>query len=122
MNLKNTKAVNQKGNILIVMLIGFVVILLLPPIILNIFPAASILFQIIMVFVIYAMVRGYLGDGVLTLAISGILIYFLVFKYRDITASLWVFQMLLGFGFITSLIWGSATLGRFVPIPKFGKK
>ena len=97
---------NEKGNIIIFLLIAFAFVLLLPPIILHAFPPAAWLFKIMMVFIIFATVRGYLGDGPLTWIISGVLIYFLVFKYTDITASLWVFQLLLAFGFGSVIIWG----------------
>lgn len=103
---------NSKGNVIIFILIAFAVILLLPPIIIEIVPAAKYLFALIMIFVIFSTVRGYLGDGVLTWVISGILIYFLVFKYLLVTASLWVFQILLAVGFGSVIMWGVGTRFR----------
>ena len=97
---------NQKGNIIIFLLIAFAVVLLLPPLLITVFPPAKYLFALIMIFVIYSTVRGYLGDGILTLLISGILVYFLVFKYLLITSSLWVFQILLAVGFGSVIMWG----------------
>jgi len=99
----------QKGNVLIFIIIGILIILILPPIIMHVFPMAGLVFQVMMIFIIYSTVRGYMGEGPLTIIISGILIYFLVFKYRDITASLWVFQLLLGIQFISVLVWGIGT-------------
>ncbi len=99
----------QRGNVLIFIIIGILIILILPPIIMHVFPMAGLVFQILMIFIIYSTVRGYMGEGPLTIIISGILIYFLVFKYRDITASLWVFQLLLGIQFISVLVWGIGT-------------
>ncbi len=101
---------NQKGNLIIFLIIAFAVVLLLPPLILHLFPPANILFKILMVFIIFSIVRGYIGDGIMTWIISGILIYFLVFRYPDITASLWVFQTLLAVGFGSVIMWGTFKL------------
>ena len=90
---------NSQGNVLIFILIAFAVVLLIPPVIITIFPPAKYLFALIMVFMVFSTVRAYLGDGIPTWIISGILIYFLVFKYLLVTSSLWVFQILLGVGF-----------------------
>ena len=103
---------NQKGNVVIFILIGFLIIALLPPIIMHFVPAAGLLFQILMIFIIYSTVRGYLGQGKMSIIVSVILIYFLVFKYRDITASLWVFQLMLSIQFLSVLVWGIGTRMR----------
>lgn len=103
---------NSKGNVLIFIMIAFAAVLFLPPMIMVIFPPAKYLFALIMVFIIFSTVRGYLGDGILTYVLSGILIYFLVFKYLLITSSLWVFQILLGVGFGSVIMWGVGTRFR----------
>jgi len=103
---------NSNGNVIIFILIAFAVVLLLPPLIITVFPPAKYLFALIMVFILFSTVRGYLGDGVLTYVISGILIYFLVFKYLMVTSSLWVFQILLGVGFGSVIMWGVGTRFR----------
>jgi len=103
---------NSQGNVIIFILIAFACILLLPPLIITLVPAAKYLFALIMIFVIFSTVRAYLGDGILTWVISGILIYFLVFKYLMITASLWVFQILLAVGFGSVIMWGVGTRFR----------
>jgi hypothetical protein len=87
-------------------------ILIIPPIILAVFPPAKILFQILMIFIIYSIVRGYLGGGPLTLIISAVLIYLMVFKYTYIFASLYIFQTLLGVQFMSVTIWSLGTLFR----------
>ncbi len=104
---------NQHGNIILFLFLGIAAILVLPPIVLYMFPAAKYLFQLIMVFTVYAMVRGYIGEGMITLLITGVLVYFLVFKYPLVTSSVWVFQLLLGVGFTSVVMWGirSRTMG-----------
>lgn len=100
---------NQSGNIIVFIILGFIGIALLPPLIMKIFPLADILFRILMVFIIFSIVRGYLGEGLMTWIISGVLIYFLVWKYAYLTASVYVLQMLLGVGFASVIVWGIGT-------------
>ncbi|MFH1752516.1 MAG: hypothetical protein ABH821_06300 [archaeon] len=99
---------NEKGNLIIIILMGFLAVMLLPPIAMTIFPPAKWLFAIIIVFVIYSMVRTYIGSPFLSIAITGVLVYFLVWKYLMFTSSIFVMQLLLGVGFGSALIWGLA--------------
>ena len=71
---------NQKGHIIIFIIIGFLVLALLPVLIQWAFWPARILMQIVMIFVLYTTVRGYLGPGNLSLIVSAMLIYFMVFN------------------------------------------
>lgn len=103
---------DERGNIVLFILLGLAAILILPPLILVLFPQAKFLFQILMIFTIYSTVRGYLGSGPLTLAVSAVLIYFLAFKYVLIASSLFVFQILLMFGFMSVVVWGIGTRMR----------
>ncbi len=100
---------NERGNLLVFLVIGFLAIALIPPIILAVFPPAKLLFQAIMIFVLYSMVRGYMGSGVLTIIITAILVWLLVFKYTYIFASVYVMQMLLMVGFTSVIMWGIGT-------------
>ena len=100
---------SQRGNVVLFIIIGFLIVLAIPPLIITMFPAAALLFQVIMIFTIFTTVRQYIGDGMPTYIVSGILIYFLVFRYPEITSSLWVFQMLMMFGFTSAILWGIGT-------------
>lgn len=100
---------NEQGNVILFIIAGMIIIALLPPIIMMVFPAASLIFQIMMIFIIYSTVRGYVGSNAMTLVISAILIYFLVFKYAYITASVWVIQLMLGIQFFSVIVWGIGT-------------
>jgi len=100
---------DESGNVVLLILGGLLLVLILPPLILYLFPPAALVFQLISLFVIYSTVRGYLGPGMLTLIISAILIYFLVFKYFYIYTSLFVFQLLLGVSFLSVIVWGIGT-------------
>lgn len=103
---------NQKGNLIIFVLIGFIALALLPIVVFYLFPIAGILFQILAIFMIYATVRGYLGNNIISIIVSAIFIYFLVFKYRDLFASVWFVATLLMFGFGSVIMWGIGTRAR----------
>lgn len=103
---------NQSGNLIIFVLLGFIALLLLPPILFAIFPITKIVFQIFAIFMIYATVRGYLGNNMISIIITGIFVYFLVFKYADIFASVWFLSTLLMFGFGSVVMWGIGTRVR----------
>jgi hypothetical protein len=103
---------NKSGNMGLIIIIALLVVAVVPGILVALFPPIRILFQIIAVFMVYSLVRGYLGQGTLTLVVSALLIWFLVFKYPGIFASLWVFQTLLGLQFMSIIIWGIGTSRR----------
>ena len=97
----------QKGNVVIFIILAFLGISILPPLIFAVFPQVALLYQLAMIFIIYSMVKGYMGGGAIGVIITAILVYFLVFKYRDIYAVLFIFQMLLGMGALSLVIWSS---------------
>ncbi len=103
---------NQKGNLLLIIVAVMIGVVLLLPVLMKVFPPADIIVRIILVFVILTTVRGYLGNGIMTLIISGILIYFLVFKWAWLGASVWLFITLLSIGFFGVIVWGVGTTLR----------
>lgn len=108
MNIK----MNQKGNVVLFILLGFIVLAVLAPIVMILFKPADIIMRILLVFLIFTIVRGYLGDGILSIIVSAILIYFLAFKYAYITASAYVLYTLMGFSFLSVIVWGIGTRMR----------
>ena len=100
---------NQKGDALPFIIIGLVCLALAVPVIMWLFPYADILMRIILVFLIFTIVKGYLGDGTPTLVVSAILIYFLAFKYAYIAATAYVLYILMGFSFLSVIVWGIGT-------------
>ena len=98
---------NQNGNMILLILFAFVILLLIPPIIMMVFPLADIIIRIVLALIIFMTVRGYLGNSPVSLIISGILIYFLVIKWAYFTASAYIFLFfLMGFSFLSVIIWG----------------
>ncbi len=100
---------DAKGNVVLYILIAIPLILILPALIMELFPEAKILFQIISVFMIYMLVRGYLGDGPLTIIVSAALIYFLIFKWFLLFSVAFTFQTLLSVQVFSVVIWGIGT-------------
>lgn len=99
--------INRQGNMILLILIAFVVLALIPPVVMMVFPAADIIIRIILIFLIFSTVRGMLGGGVLSLIISGVLIYFLVIKWAYFTASMYVFfYFIMTFAITSVVIWG----------------
>ncbi len=103
---------NERGHIILIIIGAFIVLAILPVLITSFFWPARIIMQIIMIFTIYTTVRGMMGSGNLTLIISAVLIYFMVFKYFEIFLSLYILQLLLGLQFLSVIIWGVGTTMR----------
>ncbi|QQR93117.1 MAG: hypothetical protein IPJ89_02665 [Candidatus Iainarchaeum archaeon] len=88
-----------EGTILVI-----IIVMLLPTIITLFIPQFDWIFKLVLIFSIYSFVRGFLGDSSLTLLLSGILIYFMAFKYAEIFTSLWFISVILGFGLSNLLV------------------
>jgi len=83
---------NQQGmlQISILIVIALVVVITIPVLVMKVFPAADLIMRIILVFLIFTTVRGYLGSGIPTILVTGVLIYFLVIKWAYFTAAMYV--------------------------------
>lgn len=105
----NEKAmVNEKGNLILLLILAFIAVAILPPIFITLFPPAKYIFILIIVFTIWGTVRAFLGDGALTLAITGVLIYLIVWKHLLLASSIFMLQMVLMLGVGSVIIWGMA--------------
>ena len=85
-----------RGNLVIGTLIVILAVMLLPLVLKTFIPEFDWVFRAILIFGIYAFVRGFLGDSTLTLLVTGILVYFMAFKYADLFVSLWFVSLVLG--------------------------
>ncbi|MEK6958516.1 MAG: hypothetical protein AABW59_00560 [archaeon] len=101
---------NEKGNLLVIILFVMVGLIFLLPVLMYVFPPLDIIVRIILVFSIFMTVRGYMGNGILTIIISAILIYFLVFKWWWIGASGFFAMTLLSLGFFGIVVWGTSKI------------
>lgn len=92
-----------------VILIMLTLIIILP-VGMSLFEPLNILVRTILVFVIFTTVRNYLGPGVISIIISGILIYYLVIKWWWVGAMGWWGITLLGMGIFGVIVWGSSKI------------
>ncbi len=100
-------ALNEKGNLILIIIIALVAIIVLPALVMAAFPLADIIMRLVLVFLIFSTVRSYLGSNIFTILLSGILIYFLVIKYAYVTATLYVLLFfLLAFNVFSIVIFG----------------
>ncbi|MDD3178241.1 MAG: hypothetical protein PHR26_01850 [Candidatus ainarchaeum sp.] len=94
--------------IIIVIIIGVLII----PGAMVAFPVVKYLMMGIIVFFIYETIVNSIGKGILAYILTGVLAYFLVYKYLYLTASITMLYLFLGFGLISTFIWGTSTLSR----------
>ena len=100
---------NNNGNLLLIILIAMIAMVFLLPALMYLSPVINIIIRIILVFLVITTVRGYLGSGIITLIVSGVLIYFLVIKWWWVGASVSFAIMLMAFGVFGVVVWGLGT-------------
>jgi len=76
--------------IFLLIVVALLVVVMIPPLVMMLFPMADIIIRIILAFLIFTTVRGYLGSGIPTIIVSGVLIYLLVIKWAYFTAAAYV--------------------------------
>jgi len=77
-------------NVFLIIMVVLVIVVILPVIVMKVFPVADLIIRIILAFLIFTTVRGYLGSGVPSIIVSGVLIYFLVIKWAYFTAAAYI--------------------------------
>ncbi|MFA5357683.1 MAG: hypothetical protein WC308_02055 [archaeon] len=101
------KMMNEKGNLILIILIGMAILIILLPTIMYFFEPADFIIRIILAFLIFTTVRGYLGSGTISLIVTGVLIYLLVIKHPYIAAGgAFTLMVLLTFGLFSVVVWG----------------
>ncbi len=104
---------NQKGNLLIIIILAMAALVLILPATMYLFKPVDLIARIIISLIIFMNVRTYLGNGVISLVMTGILIYFLVIKHAYIAASsTFILLVLLSFSVFSVIIWGIGTTMR----------
>jgi hypothetical protein len=115
---------NNKGGVfgavplLVKILIVSVVAILIVPGFMVIFPWVKYIIMALIVFFIYENASQAFGEkNILTFIVTGILAYFLVYKYLFLTSAIMMGYLFLGFGLVSVFFWGTSTISR-----KGGKK
>ncbi len=103
---------NSKGNLLIIIALAIIGSVIILPLLMTVFEPLNIIVRIILAFTIITTVRGYLGNGALTILISGILIYFLVIKWWWVASPVWLFTIFIGLNIFGMIVWGIGTTMR----------
>ncbi len=80
-------------------------IVFLPMIAITISNELKLLFQIAASIMIISWVRRIVGKGMVSLVISGVLIYIFVFVLPQLTIGLYAFYVVTSLGLLSSLIW-----------------
>lgn len=96
---------NQQGNLLLYYLLILVAMTVIAIIILFLVPEAQLVLSIILAFSIYMTVRGSIGDGLPTLLITAILVYFLVFKYFFVSGPFFIISMIIAYAGAGLVTW-----------------
>jgi len=89
-----------------------IIAVLIVPGAMAVFPIAKYVIMALLIFFIYELVLRALGKGILTFVVTGMLAYFIVYKYLYLSASLMMFYIFLGFGLVSVFFWGTSTLSR----------
>lgn len=104
---------NDRGNLIIIILIGMGLLILILPIVMFTFQPADLIIRVILAFIIFSMVRAYLGNSAISIVVTGVLIYLLVIKHAYISATVsFILLVLLAFGAFSVIIWGIGTTMR----------
>ena len=106
---------NKKGIIGVFPMMGLALLafLVIPAALFYLSTISKIMFQVIMAFMIIAYVKNFGIEGPLMWILSGILVYFLVWKYPTMTASFYMLILMMGMGFTSAIIWGSSSIRTF---------
>lgn len=103
---------NSKGNLILLIIIAIVGSVVVLPLLMTVFEPLNIIVRIILAFTIITTVRGYLGNGALTIIVSGILIYFLVIKWWWVASPVWLFIIFMSLNIFGMIVWGLGTTLR----------
>ena len=96
---------NRRGNLFLYYMLIAIALVIISMLVLWLFPQAQIVMGIVLAFAIFMNVRGSIGDGMPTIVLSAILIYFLVFKYFFIASGFYILTILLAFGGASLITW-----------------
>lgn len=108
---------SARGNLIVGTLLLMVAIMVLPLILKVAFPQLDWVYKLILIFAIYSFVTQMMqSNGTLALLITGVLVYFMAFKYSDLFTSLWFLT------FVLSMVGGTLLVTSARDFLGFGKE
>lgn len=79
-----------RGNLILGTALLMAALMLVPFTLKLLFPELDLVFRVVLIFGIYSFVTQMMqSNGTLALLITGVLVYFMAFKYADLFTSLW---------------------------------
>jgi len=118
---------NKKGflgflasSLIVKILIVTILAILVIPILMLVSPIIRWVMIVIIVFFIYDIVSKAFGNNILTFLFTGVLLYFLVYKYLYLTTMAVIFYFILSIGLMSVFVWGTKSV--FGNKQLFGKK
>lgn len=113
LNIRSSKgfSFNNLGLIAKILFI-FIAIILLVPLIIYYYPIAKYIIMVIIAFFIFEIVARALGNNILTYVVTGVLLYFIIYKYFYLSTSVFLLYLLLSVGFTSVVIWGTTNLWK----------
>ncbi len=109
---------NQKGFIgalplIVKILIISVIAVLIVPGAMAMFPLVRYVIMGLIIFFIYENTAQAFGEKhILTFIVTGVIAYFLVYKYLYLTSAIMMAYLFLGFGLVSVFFWGTSTISR----------
>ena len=101
------------GGMLAALVIVLVAIVVLPIMAISFSPELMLLFQIAAAIMIVSWVRNIIGPGILSLGLSGILVYIFIFMLPQFTLGMYVIWTFMGFGLFQALFWGLTLFRKY---------
>jgi hypothetical protein len=98
------------ASLVVKILIVIALALLVMPALMALFPVVRYVMIIIIVFFIYDIVSKAFGNNVLTYLFTGVLLYFLIYKYLYVTTIAVIFYFMLSIGIMSMFVWGTKSL------------
>lgn len=91
---------------LTLLLVTLAIFIIGPVILIHVSPIIMLVFQFLAALTIYNWIKNTIGPGILSLVVSGILIYIFVIMLPGLTAAMWATYYIVGMGLASMFIWG----------------
>ena len=98
------------GMMLPALLLVLALVIFLPIVAISLSKELMLLFQVAAVIMIYSWVRNTVGPGIISYAITGVLVYIFVFILPQFTLGIYMIWTFMGFGLFGALFWGLTIL------------
>jgi hypothetical protein len=103
---------NGMSLILKIIIVVVIAVLIIPGL-MTVSPIVKYVMMAFLVFFLYEFVAKALGsNNILTFIVTGVLAYFVIYKYLYLSTSLMMMYVFLMFGLMSVFVWGTSSLSR----------